>query len=77
MVYFPKNQKSRKIVQLLEEAIHILVAVGIPIAGKSERSLEKMAMSFLAVAGVKNQWKEATTTHFLKTREVIEVIKER
>jgi hypothetical protein len=74
MAYFPKNQKSSKIVQLLEEAIRILVSVGIPISGKTERSLEKMAMSFLAVAGVKKQWNEATDTLFLKTREVIEVI---
>jgi hypothetical protein len=48
-----------------------LSSVGIPISDKTERSLERMAMALLAVAGVSNHWQEATDRRFLKTREVI------
>jgi hypothetical protein len=74
MPYFNKSQKYNKIVQLLEEAITILSSVGIPISDKTERSLERMAMAFLAVAGVTKQWTEASDKRFLKTREVINFI---
>ena len=55
MQYFNKSQKDTQIVQLFEEAITILASVGIPVSDKTERSLERMAMAFLAVAGVTNQ----------------------
>ena len=74
MAYFIKSKKSIQIVQLLEDAISILASVGIPIANKTERSLERMAMTFLAVAGVIKNWQEASDSRFLKTREVISFI---
>ena len=74
MPYFNKSQKDAQIVQLLEEAITILASVGIPVLDKTERSLERMAMSFLAVAGVTKHWNEASDKRFLKTREVINFI---
>jgi hypothetical protein len=76
MAYFSKSQKSIKTVQLLENAISILSSVGIPVSDKTERSLERMAMALLAVAGVTNQWQEASDKRFLKTREVITFINE-
>lgn len=76
MSYFPKSRKSRETVKLLEEAISILVAVGLPIVGKTERSLERMAMAFMAVAGVTNEWKTASDSRYLKTRDVINFINE-
>ena len=58
----------------MEESITILSSVGIPVTGKTDRSLERMAMAFLAVAGVTRNWKEASDTRFLKTRDVISFI---
>jgi hypothetical protein len=52
MPYFSKSKKAPQIIQLLEEAIIILASVGIPVADKTERSLERMAMAFLALVGV-------------------------
>ncbi len=74
MAYFPKSLKSAKTVQLLENAISILSSVGIPVSNKTERSLERMAMSLLAIAGITNNWQEASDKRFLKTREVINFI---
>ena len=74
MSYFNKSQKDAQKVQLFEEAITILASVGIPVSNKTERSLERMAMAFLAVAGVTNRWNEASDKRFLKTREVINFI---
>jgi hypothetical protein len=76
MPHFSKSQKSKRIVQLLEEAIEILTAVGLPITGKTVRKLERMAMAFLAVSGVTNQWKTASDSRYLKTRDVINFINE-
>ncbi len=57
---------------MLDEAIDILKAVGIPTMGKTERTLERMAMAFLAVAGVSECWEQAIDNHFLKTRDIID-----
>lgn len=75
--YIPKSEKSSRVKQLINEALDILQSVGIPFAGKRERALESMAMSFLAVAGVTKTWKEAKGQgehRHLKTREVISFI---
>jgi BsuBI/PstI restriction endonuclease domain/BsuBI/PstI restriction endonuclease HTH domain len=74
MAYFSKSQKPAKTVQLLENAIDILASVGIPVVDKTERKLERMAMSFMAVAGVTTTWSEASDTRFLKTRDIINFI---
>lgn len=71
MVYFPNSRKPAGVVRLMEQAIDMLVSVGIPIADKTERGLEKMAMAFMAVAGVTSKWSEASDARFLKTRDVI------
>jgi BsuBI/PstI restriction endonuclease domain/BsuBI/PstI restriction endonuclease HTH domain len=76
MSYFSKSRKSKNTVKLLEEAVSILVAVGLPINGKTERSLERMAMAFMAVAGVTNEWKTASDNRNLKTRDIIDFVNE-
>lgn len=62
---------------MLRQALEILEAAGVPVENKSERAQERMAMSFLAVAGVAADWKTARgldEKRFLKTREVIQFI---
>lgn len=75
--YISKSNKSEPITKLINEALDILASVGIPFDGKSERALEKMALSFLAVAGVTDNWKTAKSVADgirLKTREIIQII---
>lgn len=49
--YIPKSKKSKDVQQIINEALDILQSVGIPM-NKTERALERMAVCFLAVAGV-------------------------
>ena len=72
--YLPKSTKSLPTQRIINEALNILECVGIPISTKSERGLEKMAVCFLAVAGVINDWKTATTQNYLKTRDIIKFV---
>ncbi|MCF8451723.1 MAG: hypothetical protein K9G42_00895 [Pedobacter sp.] len=75
--YIPKSKKPEHIVRLINEALDILKDVGIPFEGKSSRSLERMAMAFLAVAGVTSDWRDAKSSEdnrHLKTREIISYI---
>lgn len=77
MKYLTNSKKSASNAGLLRQALEILESVGIPLENKSDRVLEKMAMAFLAVAGVKVDWKTAKgldEKRFLKTREVIQFI---
>ncbi len=77
MKYLHKSKKSFQIIEIIEQAIDIIVEIGIPISDKTERANEKMAMSFLAVAGVINNWNDAkglNDKRFLKTREIINFI---
>lgn len=72
-------QKNPKTLQLIKEAIEILKLVGIPVQEKSARGLEKMAMAFLAVAGISKSWKEAKgqkDNRHIKTRDIITFINE-
>lgn len=71
MKYLTQTKKAKSVTQIIDEAIDILVSVGIPVNDKTERSLERMAMAFLAVAGVTTKWIEAQDTRFLKTRDII------
>ena len=41
--YLTKTEKSKKILNLLNQALEILESVGIPVEGKTERALERMA----------------------------------
>jgi type II restriction enzyme len=69
-----KNAVNEK---LINEALDILLQTGVPLAKKSVRGLQNMAMSFLAVAGVTKSWKEAkgqNENRHLTTREIIKYI---
>ena len=72
--YITKSTKSPNIQKIINEALDILENVGIPLSMKSERSLERMAMSFLAVAGVTTDWKQAKINTNLRSRDVIQFI---
>jgi hypothetical protein len=77
--YLPESKKAANVKQLINEALDILHQAGIPIAGKSTRATERMAMAFLAVSGVTQNWKEAlgaSGSRRLKTREIISFINE-
>ncbi len=70
-IYLPTSTKSAAIRTLLEDAITILSAMGIPMESLSERASERIAMALLAVAGVTTQWKEANASRSVKTRDII------
>ncbi|OJW12630.1 BsuBI/PstI family type II restriction endonuclease [Mucilaginibacter sp. 44-25] len=72
--YLPKSKKSPSIKKIINEAIDILDSIGLPVISKTERSREKMAMSFLALLGVTNQWSTAkcvTDNYGLSSKEII------
>lgn len=69
--------KSAPVRKVINQAIDILIAVGIPLADLTERRQERAAMAFLAVAGVSDNFamaKPAKAPGFLKTREIINYI---
>lgn len=68
--YIIKSKKSKAVQQIINEAIDILECVGIPV-NKTERSLERMAICFLAVAGVTENWEDAKENTNLKSRAII------
>jgi len=75
--YILKSKKSLAVIKLINEALDILESVGVPFENKTERALESMAMSFLAVAGVTKSWKEAKSLkegRHLTTRQIIPFI---
>ncbi|MBX2930687.1 MAG: hypothetical protein KF781_01930 [Chitinophagaceae bacterium] len=75
--YITKSNKAKAIQKIINEALDILESVGIPFNNKSERGLERMAVSFLAVAGITKDWKRAKSSEdniHLKTREIIQII---
>jgi type II restriction enzyme len=71
MKFLVKSKKSPEIIKIIDEAIEILESVGIPILGATERSIERMAMAFLAVGNIKQKWTEAEDKRNLKTRDII------
>ena len=74
--YITKSTKSPKIQKIINEALDILESVGIPVNEKRERSLEQMAMCFLAVADVKIKWQQARCDANLRSRDIIDFINE-
>jgi len=74
--YITKSTKSLQNQKIINEALDILKRVGIPLSEKKERSLERMAMCFLAVANVTTDWKQAKCDTNLRTRDVIPFINE-
>ena len=57
--YNIKSTKREHIKNLINKALEILEATGIPFEKKTPKGLQSMAMVFLAVAGVTKSWKEA------------------
>ena len=80
MTQFVKLQgKKRQTERVVNEALHILAALGIPFQGLSERRLEKMAMAFLAVCDVRKPgvWstvKDSSSGRVLTSRQIIEYV---
>lgn len=74
MFYLKNSKKSPEIIKLINEAIGILFQVGIPFENKTERVIERIAMAFLAVAGVSSDWKAVNSNKALKTRDIITFI---
>ena len=76
--YLPKNKKTETVKKFLNEALDILEQVGIPLNTKTERGNERMAMCFLAVAGVfLDTWANAQSAddgRHIKTRSIIELV---
>jgi type II restriction enzyme len=72
--YISKSSKSKPVLQIINEALDILESVGIPTHSKTDRSKERMAVCFLAVAGVIQDWKDAKENTNLKSREIIKIV---
>jgi hypothetical protein len=75
--HISNSKKSKAVQKIINEALDILESVGIPFNAKSERGLERMAVCFLAVAGVTKDWKKAKSSEdniHLKTRDIINII---
>jgi hypothetical protein len=70
------TKKQKEIDALVEQALEILHAFGIPLEGRTARRKERMAKAFLAVAAMKPgaKWAEAKSNddaHRLRSREII------
>jgi type II restriction enzyme len=74
--YINNSTKSKANQKLINDALDILFSVGIPFDSKTERALERMAICFLAVAGVTNDWKDAKENSNLKSRDIITFVNE-
>lgn len=72
--YIPKSTKSKSVQRIINEALEILESVGIPMTSKTERGLERMAVCFLAVAGVTKDWSRAKENANLKSRDIINIV---
>ena len=75
------NKKSPKLRKLINQALDIISTMGIPLEGKTPRSLEKMAVVFIAVAQVnkKRDWSQAKDSDdgiSLKSRDIIDYMNE-
>ncbi|MBH8563550.1 hypothetical protein I8748_15365 [Nostoc sp. CENA67] len=59
--------------RLINEALYILEKFGVPLAGITQRRIERIAMAFLAVANVKqsSDWANVDHSYALRTREII------
>ena len=71
-----KTSTTKKLEQLVREALEILQAFGVPLTALTPRRQEKMAKAVLAVAGLKpgDSWdavRDNASGHRLSTRQVI------
>lgn len=74
--------KKRQTERIINEALHILSVLGVPLQDLSDRRLEKMAMAFLAVCGVAKpgMWQGVGQTEpcrALTSRQIIEYVNAR
>lgn len=77
--YFPGSHKPLASKTLLNEAVEIFQQAGIPIEQLTKRRLERMAMCFLAVAGIRDSWQQIqglNENRRLKTRDIIVLLNE-
>jgi hypothetical protein len=77
--YLPSSTKSKPVQKIINEAIDILESIGIPVLDQTERSLERMGMSFLALIDVKKDWKSAkslTDGYGLSSKDIIKYFNE-
>lgn len=72
--FIPKSKKTKSTKKVINEALDILESVGIPVKTKTERGLVKMAVCFLAVAGVTKDWSKAKENTNLKSRDIINIV---
>jgi BsuBI/PstI restriction endonuclease domain/BsuBI/PstI restriction endonuclease HTH domain len=72
-IFLQKSTKSKSVQKIINEALDILESVGIPM-DKTERGLERMAVCFLAVAGVTKAWSQAKENNNLKSRDIISLV---
>lgn len=72
--YTPNSKKSLSVQNRINEALDILESVGIPLHTKTERGLERLAVCFLAVAGITNDWSKAQENTNLKSRDIINIV---
>lgn len=77
--YLPSSTKSKPVQKIINEAINILESIGIPVLDQTERSLERMGMSFLALTDVKKDWKSAKSLndgYGLSSKDIIKYFNE-
>lgn len=77
--HFPRSDKSPVNKTLLNEAVEIFQQVGIPMGQLTKRRLERMAMCFLVVAGIRDSWQQIqglNENRRLKTRDIIVLLNE-
>jgi type II restriction enzyme len=70
------SRKSRNLQKLINETVHLLSALGLPVEGATGRRLERTAMAFLAVLDLSapGTWrvaKDLNTPRKLLTREIL------
>ena len=73
-IFISESTKSKSVKRIINEALEILDSVGIPMTSKTERGLERMAVCFLAVAGVTKDWSKAKENANLKSRDIINIV---
>jgi hypothetical protein len=74
--FIPNSNKSEQLKKLLNQAIYILINLGIPLENQTCRRLERIAMAFLAISNIKSteEWsqiKEKQSNYALRTRDII------
>jgi len=79
--FLPKSKKASRVKKVVNEALYLLNALGLPLENMTERRLERVGMAFLAVVDVKRSggWAKAKQSGegwAPQTRQIIEFINE-